>query len=376
MSNVRSIKRAKAKADEKNPTVSVCMIVKNEAAGIVKAIESVKAFADEILVSDTGSTDDTVKLAREAGATVWEDKPILFMTEEEDGMDRIHFAENRNRIEARAKCQWILVLDGDEYLDPQPEDLKASLKQANKTGAKYLYAQVVTEAQGKLAAAAWQGRMYRRDTNIKWARPVHNIFINTKDKVQGMIDVCITSTYDNRSDSKESRSEPILLKCYKEDPTNPWPAFYLAQECLKKSKLDECKKWAGLVTAMVPSDPQYCRAWYLLCHALLMTEGLDAAERKLYEALVQHPNYPDLQYLRTVYSLCRWSVAKDNENGQSNDYMVTYQKSYMLELEDIAKALQIPWPYIVSRKVGRGTDDTKHLKSGVDRQRHRNSSSG
>jgi len=108
-----------------------------------------------------------------------------------------------------------------------------------------------------------------------------------------------------------------------------------------------------------------------------MSEGLDAAERKLYEALVHHPNYPDLNYLRTVYSLCRWSVAKDNENGQANDYMVTYQKSYMLELEDVAKALQIPWPYVVSHKVNRGEHhDTKQSQSRVTKRRPSHGSIG
>ena len=52
--------------------ISVSMIVKNESSCIAKALNSV-ADADEIVVCDTGSTDDTVEIAQNYGAKVFTD---------------------------------------------------------------------------------------------------------------------------------------------------------------------------------------------------------------------------------------------------------------------------------------------------------------
>ena len=56
--------------DTPSPRLSVCMIVKDEARLIAAALESVQGCADEIVVVDTGSTDDTVAIAERYGATV------------------------------------------------------------------------------------------------------------------------------------------------------------------------------------------------------------------------------------------------------------------------------------------------------------------
>lgn len=88
------------------PSLSVILIVKNESAVLTQCLESVAAIADEIVVCDTGSTDDTVEVARRLGAQVhtipWEND----------------FAKARNASIARATGDWLLHMDADEVLDP------------------------------------------------------------------------------------------------------------------------------------------------------------------------------------------------------------------------------------------------------------------
>lgn len=43
-------------------TISICMIVKNEAETLARCLDSLKGIGDEIIVVDTGSTDETKKL--------------------------------------------------------------------------------------------------------------------------------------------------------------------------------------------------------------------------------------------------------------------------------------------------------------------------
>lgn len=85
--------------------VSVIVITLNEEAAIGRCLASV-AWADEIVVVDSGSTDRTVELARAAGArvTVTSDWP--------------GFGRQKNRALDLATGDWVLSLDADEWVSP------------------------------------------------------------------------------------------------------------------------------------------------------------------------------------------------------------------------------------------------------------------
>lgn len=97
-------------------TLGVVMIARDEAARIGRAIRSVRGLVDEVLVLDTGSTDDTVQRARAAGARVehfaWVDD----------------FAAARNASLDLATADVRLVLDADEWLAGGQEAAVAALR--------------------------------------------------------------------------------------------------------------------------------------------------------------------------------------------------------------------------------------------------------
>ncbi len=82
------------------PKLSVYIIAYNEADKIAEAVQSV-LWADEVLVLDSNSSDDTVKIASELGATV---KQISFTT----------FGKLRNDAIAACTHDWVFSLDADE----------------------------------------------------------------------------------------------------------------------------------------------------------------------------------------------------------------------------------------------------------------------
>jgi len=88
------------------PLVTLCMIVRDEAANLPRCLESARALVEQIVVIDTGSTDDTIPIALDAGALVIE-RP---WTDD--------FAAARNHALPYAAGEWILHLDADEELDP------------------------------------------------------------------------------------------------------------------------------------------------------------------------------------------------------------------------------------------------------------------
>lgn len=100
-------------------SISLCMIVRDEAARLERCIASVRGVVDEIVVVDTGSRDDTVRIAERAGARVAHE------TWRED------FSEARNASLALARSDWALVLDADERLSlstSSPQAARAALE--------------------------------------------------------------------------------------------------------------------------------------------------------------------------------------------------------------------------------------------------------
>ncbi len=89
--------------------LSVILITKNESANLQACLEGVK-FASEWIVVDSGSTDDTVEIARRLGATV-------IQTQDWPG-----FGLQKNRALDAATGEWILSLDADERITPQLAD--------------------------------------------------------------------------------------------------------------------------------------------------------------------------------------------------------------------------------------------------------------
>ena len=88
-----------------SPKISACMIVKNEEEFLPNCLNSIKDVADEIIIVDTGSSDNTVTIAKEFKAKVyhhpWNDS----------------FSEARNHCLSHASGDWILQIDADEELE-------------------------------------------------------------------------------------------------------------------------------------------------------------------------------------------------------------------------------------------------------------------
>jgi glycosyltransferase involved in cell wall biosynthesis len=85
--------------------LSVIIISKNEAAGIRRCLESV-SWSDEIVVVDSGSTDDTVSICRE-------------YTDRVTVTDWPGFGPQKNRALDLARGEWVLSIDADEAVTPR-----------------------------------------------------------------------------------------------------------------------------------------------------------------------------------------------------------------------------------------------------------------
>lgn len=87
--------------------ISVIVITYNEERNIRRCLESVRDIADEMVVVDSGSEDNTAAICKELGATVIVQKPFPGMIEQ------------KNFAAANAQNDWLLSLDADESLSPE-----------------------------------------------------------------------------------------------------------------------------------------------------------------------------------------------------------------------------------------------------------------
>lgn len=87
------------------PSLSACMIVKNEEKFLAQCLKSIRDVVDEIIIVDTGSTDKTIEIAQSFDAKIYH-HPW-----------RNSFSEARNYSLSYARCDWILQIDADEALE-------------------------------------------------------------------------------------------------------------------------------------------------------------------------------------------------------------------------------------------------------------------
>ncbi|MBS3732161.1 MAG: glycosyltransferase family 2 protein, partial [Desulfobacterales bacterium] len=95
--------------------LSVIVITRDEADRIERCLDSVVPIADEIIVLDSGSTDQTVEIARRYTDRVYE-------------MDWPGYGPQKQRALDQARCEWVLSIDADEALTPElREEIRVTL---------------------------------------------------------------------------------------------------------------------------------------------------------------------------------------------------------------------------------------------------------
>ncbi len=138
--------------------LSLCMIVRDEAQNLPLCLQSVRGVVDEIIVVDTGSTDETIAIARSYGATVYE------QTWQHD------FAAARNYALQFVEGEWVLVLDADEVLLPSCID---ELKKAIQSPDSIVITLLRQEIGAEQTPYSLISRLFRRHPQLRFERPYH-----------------------------------------------------------------------------------------------------------------------------------------------------------------------------------------------------------
>ena len=145
--------------------LSVCLIARNEEQNLPRVLTSVAGVADEVIVTDTGSTDTTPDIASQFGAHLhhfpWCDD----------------FSAARNHAVDQAQGRWVLWLDADEELLPgSREELLQCLESEDTLAYMVVRQDLVRADQPDLYTQMWQLRLFRRDPDLRFRGHCHPNF--------------------------------------------------------------------------------------------------------------------------------------------------------------------------------------------------------
>ncbi len=204
--------------------LSVSIIAKNEAESIVRCLESVQN-ADEIVVCDTGSEDNTVEVVRKFTDHVFTDYQW-----------RDDFSAARNHALSKCTGDWILVIDADNRLMNPIEEVKSECARADAAGHKTVSLKIYNKGRFSHLLPY----LFRRDPQIFFKRPVHN-YLTRDDKHDSELGLDCWYSDSHRRDP--DRTFRILKKVNSEDSTLVRDKYYLGREYYVRGLYADAVRW-------------------------------------------------------------------------------------------------------------------------------------
>ncbi|MBY6275658.1 glycosyltransferase [Symbiobacterium thermophilum] len=243
----------------KRATLSVCILAKNEALHLPRALESVRQVADEVIVVDTGSTDETVAVAESYGAKV------VHHTWNDD------FAAARNVGIDQATGDWVLMLDADEAVS-RTMAVRLPKLLADPHADAYI-TQVANILEGQAVNHIPAIRLFRRKPAYRFTGMIHEQIIRSIESAGGRI-----------------KTEPVVIEHF----------GYTPEEDQRKARRDRNLR---LLRKMVEEHPESHDHWSHLGHEYALLHEYGQAEACLRRAIELNPF--SLQSVHAAHRLVR-----------------------------------------------------------------------
>ncbi len=205
-------------------TISLCMIVKNEESVLSRCLNSVKGLFDEIIIVDTGSTDNTVFEAKKFTKKVYNFKWIN------------DFSAARNYSFSLAKSDFVMWLDADDIVTPTELEKLKELKQTltKDISAVMLKYVVGFDEQNNPNFSYYRERILNRKQNFKWEGPVHEAININGNIIYPNIEI----EHRKLKPNEAARNLIIYESMIKQKlPFNPRQIFYYARELYFNGKI-------------------------------------------------------------------------------------------------------------------------------------------
>lgn len=202
--------------------IAATIIMKNEEQTIARCIHSLKDYVSMILIADTGSTDQSVAIAKSLGATVY------------DYQWQDDFAAARNYIMARSTADYNLIIDADEWVVRWDQQAVEALIGQGAIGRIKIINQIKTEA-GDSSETAYLDRLLPKGVHYQGA--IHEQPDSMRDRVTIPIELYHDGYY-NKKQEKRLRNRQLLLKELEKTPSDPYYLYQISKEYLYYKEYD------------------------------------------------------------------------------------------------------------------------------------------
>lgn len=283
-----------------SPNLSVCLIVKDEEIFLDNCLKSISNLADEIIIIDTGSSDQTLSICEKYNANVH------FYKWHND------FSAARNYAISKATGDWILWIDADEEFEKSKSLLIKDT--ISNSSSPMIYLPIINYYGEKFpvnkeqAYLYHQPRIFRNHLGIKFKNKVHEIpLLPHQDDIGYPTEFVDAPIYHygyikevlNKKD-KSDRNFNILTEEAKVPGHSPWIEYHLANELYRKQDyllafayVNESIKGFLLHGKIPPS------ILYRLKYAILLdTNNIKEAWPGINYALYLYPDYVDLNFIK------------------------------------------------------------------------------
>lgn len=216
-------------------TLSIACIVKNEEKSLARMLRTVSEIADEIIVTDTGSSDRTLEIARDFGAKI-------FYFEWTDD-----FSAAKNFSLAQASMDWVLFLDADEELI-NPQNIRPYLSDNSEKAYMLQVIHLKQEASDSSTGVNTSLRLFPNNSGYKFFGSVHEHLINPESDFQkSMISESYIRHYGfqqskNQLVKKRIRNLRLLEKSLKSQSENDYYYYLCFLSAQEYSLLGKYKK--------------------------------------------------------------------------------------------------------------------------------------
>ncbi|MEH2389917.1 MAG: tetratricopeptide repeat protein [Nostoc sp.] len=300
--------------------LSLCMIVKNEAATLPKCLNSVRKVVDEMVVLDTGSIDRTPNIAQQLGAKVHHFKWCN------------DFSAARNAALKYVTGDWILVLDADETLT------SAIVPQLREVIARdeYLLINLVRQEVGaEQSPYSLVSRLFRNHPDIHFDRPYHALVddsvsaILTKEphwQVGYLPGVALLHTGYQKSaiaqNNKYAKAATAMSAFLATHPDDPYVCSKLGALYVETGKISQGMEL--LRRGITAADENYDILYELHYHLGIAYSRLQKSPQAIshYKAAIKLPIYPMLK-LGAYNNLGNLLKAAGDFNGAKTAYATT-----------------------------------------------------